>query len=378
MPERSYWSIAEQDYGWLFKGFPFEFIKWLRATYPNGIGDLGTPYAAQRLKDIYSRYTPTTGATAAPVAEVVGGVGGNQMIAPDVIQTATGFETSDGLPLSKDLATKIFNDYWNPKSKTPQVEPTQYRTKTSNELEAMESENLRMRNAQVWEEARANAAKSLTGGPRDWINAWQLNQQRNPWMPAPQTQGSKWESSLRQSRDWLQTKEPLYTAYKAALSAGVFDETGIENLTQKAKIETFISSFNDRKKQADATEGLLKAEFGTQASEPRSWGEAGNMTIGAGDVGGAPPAPTTPPTPSWLKQMYPQLGANISKVPIAPLSGQQWLAMPESQRQGWQGFAEYSGAIPMDLESQRLMMQTETPMGAGRTSWRPAKQRGSF
>lgn len=82
-----------------------------------------------------------------------------------------------------------------------------------------------------------------------------------------------------------------------------------------------------------------------------------------------------PPTPGWLAGLYPQLtaGAPLSKVPMAPLSGQAWTRLPESQKQQWMSFAEYSGGIPMDLLSQMQMMLPRAPTRT--RGWRPARQR---
>lgn len=75
------------------------------------------------------------------------------------------------------------------------------------------------------------------------------------------------------------------------------------------------------------------------------------------------PTPTVPATPSWLREMYPEkLGERISKIPVAPLGGQQWMRMPETQRQRWMSFAEYGGAEPMDLLSQMAMMRPQQPV----------------
>ena len=53
----------------------------------------------------------------------------------------------------------------------------------------------------------------------------------------------------------------------------------------------------------------------------------------------------------------------IKKLPIATPSMQWWERQPESARQGWLGFAEYSGATPMDVlsEMQRQLTQPKQP-----------------
>jgi hypothetical protein len=276
----------------------------------------------------------------------------------------------------------MFNDYWNPQQKGTQKDFVNNVTRTSDEWEQLHSENLRMQKAQMWEQARAEAGRGIGSSPRDWIKQWEMNQQRNPWVPTPRTEGEKMQSAFNQAKATAQKLEPLAKAYKALLSASESAEGEPLNITpdRKWQMESVVERFQATKKQAEAIEGVMRVEFGSATRQVGGGTSGGETQFTEGGANPEPPnfqGPSTPPTPSWLKDMYPQLGANITSQPIAPLSGQQWGAMPESQKQGWLGFAEFSGAIPMDLLSSMEQMLPNTPAGAGRTSWRPSRQRGS-
>ncbi len=81
--------------------------------------------------------------------------------------------------------------------------------------------------------------------------------------------------------------------------------------------------------------------------------------------------PTTPATPAWLGQLYPELGTNISKITPTALSGQAFVRLDPSQRQQWAGFVEWSGGRPEDLLAQT---QRRLPQPTRGTRVSPARQ----
>ena len=83
------------------------------------------------------------------------------------------------------------------------------------------------------------------------------------------------------------------------------------------------------------------------------------------------PSPTTPATPAWLGSLYPELGANISKITPTALSGQAWGRLDPSQQQQWAGFVGWTGGKPQDLLAQT---QRRLPQPTRGTGWSPFRQ----
>ena len=192
-----------------------------------------------------------------------------------------------------------------------------------------------------WELQRQQMLGQLNS-PGDWIKRWMLQQERNPYEPHVSTPDERAEN-IRTEIERVVEEGPerfrgLVDPYGEG--GGEWDtETEIE--ISKA----YQSQLKNLGKQYEQAQKVLA-----------TWGGPDDVSKKA----------KTPPTPPWLAQWYPQqlqTGQPIKQLPIATPSMQWWERQPESARQGWLGFAEFSGAIPMDVlsEMQRQLLQPKQP-----------------
>lgn len=82
-------------------------------------------------------------------------------------------------------------------------------------------------------------------------------------------------------------------------------------------------------------------------------------------------------TPEWLPQFSPEqvAGKKLKKKKVRTPSGQQWGKTPWSVREGLRGYTEWAGFRPYrDILEHMAMMQSKTPVGAGRERWKPIRQ----
>jgi len=86
----------------------------------------------------------------------------------------------------------------------------------------------------------------------------------------------------------------------------------------------------------------------------------------------------TPPSPEWLPRFAETqvAGEPITKGRTTTPSGQQWTQTPWSVREGLRGYTEFAGFRPyQDILEHMAQMAPRTPVGAGRTRWKPVTQR---
>jgi len=87
--------------------------------------------------------------------------------------------------------------------------------------------------------------------------------------------------------------------------------------------------------------------------------------------------PTTPPAPPGLSQFVPSqiTGQPITRAPTSTPSGQMWGQTPWSTQEMLRGYTGWAGYRPFeDIMGHMYAMLPQTPAGAGRKYWTPAKQ----
>ena len=87
--------------------------------------------------------------------------------------------------------------------------------------------------------------------------------------------------------------------------------------------------------------------------------------------------PTTPPAPPGLSQFVPSqvTGQPITRAPTTTPSGQMWAQTPWSTQEMLRGYTGWAGYRPYeDIMQHMWSMQPQTPAGAGRQRWQPARQ----
>mgnify|MGYP001608377911 FL=1 len=211
------------------------------------------------------------------------------------------------------------------------------------QYQGMEEQITKAQQAQMatqWELQRQKMLATLNT-PGDWIKRWMLQQERNPYEPHVSTPDERRENiGAEIGRVMEQGPEAFRHLVDPYGEGGGEWDTETEIEISKA----YQSQLKNLGRQLEQAEKVLES-YGGEAETPR---------------------PKTPPTPPWLAQWYPQqlqVGQPIKQLPIATPSQQWWERQPESARQGWLGFAEYSGATPMDIKSEmeRQLLQPKQP-----------------
>jgi len=272
-------------------------------------------------------------------------------------------DPNTGLLIDADVAARIIEEY---KPEEEGLTPWEEAQKARWEEElALEREQLEAQKAQWGAETAATAREreladrlrlqqelAELGGPADWIKRWQMIHGVVP----------RAEATRMSERAWTLLTEAQ-------------DLTGAERL---AKEQQAAGLEWGAQKLLTQTRGLPEAP-GFYYSPMKEWTPAEMKQAQAyeqmlQDGGGV----TTPPAPEWLPQFVESqvAGQPITKDRTTTPSGQQWTATPLSHREGLRGYTEFAGYRPYsDILSEMAQMQTRTPVGAGRTQWKPATQR---
>lgn len=231
----------------------------------------------------------------------------------------------------------------------------------------------------LWEDWRKRMLGSLDPD-RDWMQRYQLEQQRNPYQVQETSmveQAAIYKTKLALSKKEFGRQQQIL----AGMPAGEFvpqtpkQASAFGALVRETQKQTALQNWI---KEAEASpeyqEEIGRAGIGEVPEG--GWGMVSREAIEA--AGGVPmpsePArPTTPATPSWMRELYPQMGAHVEKRELAPLSGQFWGRMKPSERAQWWGYAKWAGGKPEDLLWQTQQMLPRQPRIAG--GWAPARQR---
>ena len=212
-------------------------------------------------------------------------------------------------------------------------------------------------------------------GDRNWIQQYQLENKKNPYAvqePSMVEEVARYELELELAKN-----------RKGSLMSQLPEGTvSFEDIGTDPKLAGIYGGLVRAQQKIDSKTRWIKQAQATDEYQQEMSGE-GLVITGGGEgfntliepAGGQEPRPSaTPATPGWLKQMYPQLGANITKMQgIAPPGGQAWGRLAPSQQQKWAGWAQWSGAKPQDLLAQTQKMAPRQARTAGR--WTPARQR---
>ncbi len=212
-----------------------------------------------------------------------------------------------------------------------------------------------------WASERGRLLQIAKGSPRDWLRAWELGQQQNPFAPPP-------KSTLDRAKEIeadVARRAPLAQAYKKALG---LDDSVVgadqESLTSedRERMQTVVAVFDRKKAIADVKREEVKLEHAATIADK----ERSNA-----------PTPTGPPTPAWLAGMFPNqatAGQPLTKFSAATPSAQWWNQAPESQRQAFLGFVDWTGGTPTDLLGN---IRQQLPQPRRVPTSRPARQRTS-
>lgn len=246
--------------------------------------------------------------------------------------------------------------------------------------------------ARVWDAAQREIAGQLDPD-RDWLKIWQRRQNppQNPYSPVQEVR-----TSIEEARAAEAEKKAADEARKIALdeldslnikperAAGLvaqasteagyaemspFNRGLLDEASRVMDLQRTISGFTDRFITARKAELKFKTgqDYFNEMEAARGVpNEQGGMTYG-----GAPtpsvPTPTGPATPAWLKNLYPQLGAEVAPISeLGQVSGQGWNRLTGTQQSRLMGFAEFSGADPgaiIPTFNQRQAGGRTTPFG---------------
>ena len=213
----------------------------------------------------------------------------------------------------------------------------------------MEEQISRAKQAQQqtqWELQRQQMLGQLNE-PQDWIKRWMLEQRRNPYKPRIPNP----EENVRNIKAQITTLGERGPEAMGQWPYFLQEVRQGESPTSSEIVNATIA----QREAFESQKANLQRQLAQEQDVLSTW--AGPETRAR---------PKTPPTPPWLAQWYPQqleVGQPIRNLPIATPSMQWWQQQPESARQGWLGFAEYSGGIPMDIlsEMQRQLTQPKQP-----------------
>ena len=197
-----------------------------------------------------------------------------------------------------------------------------------------------------WELQRQQMLGQLNE-PQDWIKRWMLEQRRNPYKPRIPNP----EENVRNIKAQITTLGERGPEAMGQWPYFLQEVRQGESPTSSEIVNATIA----QREAFESQKANLQRQLAQEQDVLSTW--AGPETRAR---------PKTPPTPPWLAQWYPQqleVGQPIRNLPIATPSMQWWQQQPESARQGWLGFAEYSGGIPMDIlsEMQRQLTQPKQP-----------------
>jgi hypothetical protein len=230
---------------------------------------------------------------------------------------------------------------------------------------------------ELFEAARQEILGSLQG-PRDWIQRWNVESKPNPYADIRDRTSSEKVAGAQEN---LKQAKELLKEFKDAEKAAASDPNRTLTFEEKQLGEV-------ARQMMQTNAGIITRELGIDPA-----GDAGidvgssYSRFGGGTeiIGGRrrgsesalrpEPQPTTPETPSWLQALYPEMGANIEKMPVMPLSGQWMSRLSPSQLQGWAGYVDWAGEgqTPEQLLWQTQRQLPRTPRTAQR--WTPARQR---
>lgn len=209
-------------------------------------------------------------------------------------------------------------------------------------------------------------------GPEDWIERWKVKNKPNRWKAPSTTPEDDVIRAQEEIKKWEGVKKTTDQMIKEAArdpekSLGVADMRFIKS------VETALDTSRRKLFEFEAEEEYAESR---QWAGPRQTAEPGISELGyGGDI--RAPVFTTPETPKWLRNIYPELGERLPEregiTPVAALSGQTWGRLDPSQQAGWMGYAKYTGAIPADLMAQTQKMLPRQPQIP--TRWQPARQR---
>ncbi len=221
---------------------------------------------------------------------------------------------------------------------------------------------------QQWESERGRLLQMAQGSPRDWLKAWELGQAQNPFVK----QDSLLDKAKRIEED-IERREPLAKAYKKLLNLDTATlGPGEMELTQERRkeMEAYIGIVDQKKAVADVRRAEVNEQYAASVTDK----PFGGHTIGSGRTSVEPQGP---PTPAWLAGMFPNqatAGQPLEKFQPATPSAQWWNQAPESQRQAFLGFVDWTGGTPMDLLGN---IQKQLPEPRRVPTSRPARQRTS-
>ncbi len=221
--------------------------------------------------------------------------------------------------------------------------------------------------ANIYEQARKDILSTATG-PADWITRWTAQNAQNPYVAKQQSEIEQLATAADKARaeqgHWQALAESNATGWQ--MTPGGLMPKGGEPIYSSTYIgEGGIAGYAAQAAQyagEQATKWEAEAEALSKFDEPAP----------------EPARPTTPPAPFWLPAFASQqvAGKPITKQQIPTPSGQLLTSSPWSVLQGVSGYANYAGGRTwQDILDEAAMMQPATPIGAGRTSWSPARSR---
>lgn len=135
--------------------------------------------------------------------------------------------------------------------------------------------------------------------------------------------------------------------------------------------EAYAATYPGRKMYTDVKTGAQVAVV--DITHPRAVYEGKAKTTKAPTA----KRPTTPPAPPGLSQFVPSqvTGQPITRAPTSTPSGQMWGQTPWSTQEMLRGYTQWAGYRPYeDIMQHMYAMLPQTPAGAGRKYWTPAKQ----
>ena len=233
---------------------------------------------------------------------------------------------------------------------------------------------------QQWASEQGRLLQIAQGSPRDWLRAWELGQQQNPFAK-PQ------RSTLEQAKileEDVKHIEPVAKAYKNLLKfeGEIGPEEGeLPTGDERATMEALVGRYDRLKAQSIVRREEARVEYAANKREtsrytdPETGEEHINYSVGEED---GRSRRTGPPTPAWLAGMFPNqltTGKSLEKFSVPTPSAQWWNQSPESQKQAFLGLVDWTGGVPMDLLGN---IQQQLPQPRRVATRRPARQRTSI
>jgi hypothetical protein len=194
----------------------------------------------------------------------------------------------------------------------------------------------------------------LQANPRDWIEAWYL---QNSMKSKPRNILQEGENKLN-SLATDKANNPILNQYSSGYATNPD--------YNPSQVETLLSAYDNAQRSAE------------QAIAE----ELANPTY-------VKPKATAPKVPDWLAQYAPGVGNKnneLTKVEVPTLSGQQYSALDPSKLAGLAGYMDWANTYSRggsttggenyeDMVANMKRMLPENPVGAGNESWRTVKQR---